>query len=70
MKSQTDHDPMGLGVNQKFLTGDKIRNPNLFLTSIKYKEEESRFKKMKTVKNLDKGKESKVLDESELQGTE
>jgi hypothetical protein len=42
----------------------------LFLTSIKYKEEERGFKKMKTVKNLDKGKESKVMDESELQGTE
>jgi hypothetical protein len=61
---------MGLGVNQKFLTGDKIKNPNLFLSSIKYKEEERGFKKVKTLKNLEKVKESKVLDDSELHGTE
>lgn len=61
---------MVLGVNQNFLTGDKMKNPNLFLSSIKYKEEERGFKKMKTLKNLERGKESKVLDDSELQGTE
>lgn len=52
-KNQNDDlDPQ----EDRLLTGNKVSNPNLFLSSIKYKQEGTKMgnKKMRTLKNINK----------------